>query len=614
MSILEKKPYTFEQFTAIRRYGWLGSISFSPDGSQIAYIVNTSGQYNLWRQETDGGYPHQLTTYQEHSVATVTWSPDGDWIAYSADYKGDEFYQLFAIPSDGGVPIQITDVDQVWHEAYNKAWSPDGHYLGYNANDRDREAMDVIVRNLETNEVSRLLAGEEYFEFANWAPASDRLLAVEYRSGTDFDIHLVDISSGKARLLTKHEGEAKFIAGPWKPDGSGFYLLTDFGREFVGLAYYDLGSDKWDWVETPEMDVEFVEGTDDGRYLALFLNDQGYSILHLRDLEAGKDIPLPTLPKGVVITSAFSANSRKLGVVLMTPTHCAEVYVFDLKDLTLKQITHSMLGGIDERDLVTPDLVSYPTFDGRGIPAWIFRPESASPTHKVPFILSIHGGPEWQERPIYIYAGMYQFWLSRGIGVLAPNIRGSTGYGKSYQKLIHRDWGGGELKDIEAAVHYLHGLDWVDKERIAIFGGSFGGFATLSAVTRLPDYWAAAVDIVGPSNLVTLIKTGPPHWQRIDERSIGHPEKDFDFLMSRSPVTYVDQVKTPLFVIQGANDQRVPKSESDQFVERLRERGVEVRYDVYEDEGHGFNKRENELKALKDASIFFEGYLLGKQE
>jgi dipeptidyl aminopeptidase/acylaminoacyl peptidase len=194
--------------------------------------------------------------------------------------------------------------------------------------------------------------------------------------------------------------------------------------------------------------------------------------------------------------------------------------------------------------------------------------------------------------------------------VLAPNVRGSTGYGQSYQKLIHRDWGGDELKDFRAAAEYLRGLDWVDGDRLGVYGGSFGGFATLSCVSRLPEYWAAAVDIVGPSNLVTFAKAVPPTWRRMMAAWVGDPETEPDFLMERSPITYVDQIRAPLFVIQGANDPRVVQAESDQIVERLRARGVEVRYDVYADEGHGFTKRSNELRAYRDLVGFFEAHLL----
>jgi dipeptidyl aminopeptidase/acylaminoacyl peptidase len=225
-------------------------------------------------------------------------------------------------------------------------------------------------------------------------------------------------------------------------------------------------------------------------------------------------------------------------------------------------------------------------------------------------VLSIHGGPDAQELPVYKYSGLYQYWASRGIGVLAPNVRGSTGYGKTYQRLIHRDWGGDELKDFEAAARYLRSLDWVDADRLGVFGGSFGGFATLSCISRLPEYWAAAVDAFGPSNLVTAGKAVPPTWQRMMAAWVGDPETEVDFLLSRSPITYVDQIRTPLFVIQGANDPRVVQGESDQIVEQLRQRGIDIRYDVYPDEGHGFTKRANELNALRDAATFMEQHLL----
>ncbi len=605
-----KKPSTFEQFTAIRRYG-LGALSFSPDGSEIAYTVNTSGQFNLWRQSTAGGFPHQLTVFSQQSVRQVAWAPDGEHIAFTADQHGDEFTHVFLIPARGGQPERLTTAAETQHFIEANAWSPNGRYLALYANDRDNHAnMDVLVHDHKTGETRRVLAGTALYGFGGWSPDGKRLVAVDVKSNTNQDLYLVDPRDGAHRLLTEHDGQVKYQPGPWAADKRGFYFLTDEGREFTGLAFYDVRKYKWDWVETPDWDVENVAGSDDGRFLAWVVNEDGYSRLYVRNLASGKLLRLPELPAGVLVNLVFAPAGDKLALLWMTPTHCAEIFILDLRRRTVKQITHSMLGGLDERELSTPSLVRYPTWDERRIPAWLYKPKGASARNRAGVILSIHGGPEAQERPIYIYAGMYQYWTSRGLGVLAPNIRGSTGYGKTYQKLIHRDWGGGELQDIEAAVKYLHTLDWVDPARIAVFGGSFGGFATLSAVSRLPVYWAAAVDIVGPSNLLTFVKAVPPHWRRFMDEWVGNPETDRDFLIARSPITYVDQIRAPLFIIQGAKDPRVVKAESDQIAEKLRARGVDVRYDVYEDEGHGFTKRENELKAWRDAAEFLEKYLL----
>ena len=255
-----------------------------------------------------------------------------------------------------------------------------------------------------------------------------------------------------------------------------------------------------------------------------------------------------------------------------------------------------------------PALVRFPTHDGRQVPAWLYRPDGDGP-HGV--VLSVHGGPEAQERASYNYSGLYQYLVSCGIGVLAPNVRGSTGYGREYQRLILRDWGGGELRDLEAAARFLRSLDWVDPARIGVFGGSFGGFATLSCLSRLPEYWACGVSVVGPSNLVTLAKSVPPTWRPRMAAWVGDPDTEAEFLLSRSPITYADAIRAPLFVIQGANDPRVVKAESDQIVDALRARGVEVRYDVYDDEGHGFRKREHELKAFEDTSEFLMRYIGG---
>ena len=411
---------------------------------------------------------------------------------------------------------------------------------------------------------------------------------------------MVDIEKAR-RTATPHDGEALYVPAGWASDGSGFYLTTDEGAS--SGSRYDLERNTREWVEAPEWEVEAASISSDGTRLVWAVNEDGYSRLRVRQLDGKHEPAEIELPGGVLIDMALSRDGSRLAVLWARPTHPEEIYTIDLSTGAATQITHGALGGIDDADLTEPELIRYPTFDGREIPAFLYRPDSVD--GPMPVVLSIHGGPEAQERPRYAYSGLYQYLTSRGIAVLAPNIRGSTGYGKSYQKLIHRDWGGDELKDIEAAAKWLQAQDWIDAKRIGVYGGSFGGFATLSAVSRLPDYWAAAVDLVGPSNLVTFAKAVPPTWRRIMAQWVGDPETEADFLLERSPITYVDQITTPLFVIQGANDPRVVKAESDQIVERLRERGVDVRYDVYEDEGHG-TKRENELKAMRDIVTFLE--------
>jgi dipeptidyl aminopeptidase/acylaminoacyl peptidase len=611
---VKKQAYTFEQFAAIRRYQGGGAfppaLSFSPDGSAVAYTVNTSGQFNLWRQPSQGGLQRQLTLYTERAVRAVAWSPDGRWIAYNADHHGDEFHQLFRIPPQGGRPEQLTDAGDVQHHLSPGSWSPTGRYLAYSANDRDRTAMDVLVRDLRTGGSRRLLAGDANYVFGRWSPDGRHILAVELIANTDTNLHLITVKDGSSRLLTPHEGEVIHTPGPWAPDGSGFYMGTNAGREFEGLAFFNLRQGRWAWVETPPWDLDHVAASRDGRILAWVVNQNGYGQLHAHNLRTGRALGLPVIPRGFIQALAFSRDGARLGLIHITPTHCSEVFVIELARRRLIQLTESMLGGIRESHLVRPQAVRFPTFDGRRIPALLYRPRGAGPARRAPVVLSIHGGPEMQERPAYVYSGLYQFLLSRGIGVLAPNIRGSSGYGKSYQTLIHRDWGGDELKDIEAAARYLQALPWVDPRRMAVFGGSFGGFATLSAASRLPDYWAAAVDVFGPSNLVTFVKAVPPFWRRWTDAWVGHPERDRAMLMERSPITHVDRIKAPLLVIQGAKDPRVVKAESDQIVERLRARGVEVRYQVFEDEGHGFTKRVNELKAWGETVAFMEEHLL----
>ena len=320
-------------------------------------------------------------------------------------------------------------------------------------------------------------------------------------------------------------------------------------------------------------------------------------------------------------------NGEKIGIMMTNPASPTDIYVIDIESAdkssvtgiskeeegSIKKLSHSQIGNIPPNVFVNPDLVKYKSFDGLEISAYLYKPNRenfAFDNKEARFgaVLSIHGGPTAQERPLYDYAGLYQYLANNGIAVLAPNFRGSTGYGKSYEKMIYHDWGGKELKDLEFGIKWLIKQQWVDKNRIGVFGASFGGFATLSCITRLTEYgWRAAVDIVGPSNLVTFSGAVPEHWKRFMGELVGDPKKEEAFLMERSPISYVDNMKmsaTNLLVIQGANDPRVVKNESDQIVEKLRTNGMEVEYMVFEDEGHGFTKYSNQVKALKRTGEF----------
>jgi dipeptidyl aminopeptidase/acylaminoacyl peptidase len=600
----------FEQFFAVRRFS--SALAFSGDGSQLLFASNISGQFNLWRVPVEGGWPDQLTAFSDETVRGVAVSPRDGTILLCADHDGDEFHQLYAIEGGRGWPRKLTDEPQVQHFVGGDAWSPDGTKFAYAANARTPSDMECWIRDADSGE-TRAVFGEGMFSFPGaWSPDGTKLLALEFRNNSDSSIHLIEVGSGETRELTPHEDDALFVPGAWTPDGSGFHLVTDADSEFRGLAFYSFASESFEWVEEPTQDVDDLALSEDGRVFAWLVNDRGYDRLHLRDTQSGTELPEPELPEGARphLTGAepplaLSPDGSHAALIVSSPRRPPEAWIVETSTGRSWSVTDSRLGGLVEDDLVEVELVSFPTFDGREIPAWLYRPRVDG---KVPVVLSIHGGPEAQERPVY--QPVYQYLLSRGIGVLATNIRGSTGYGKSYQRLVQRDWGGGDMQDWEHAVKWLQEQDWVDPERIGVYGGSYGGFAVLTCVTRLPDYWAAAVDIFGPSNLVTFAKAVPPTWKRFIARFVGDPETEVDFLLERSPITYVENVKAPLLVIQGATDPRVVKGESDQLVAKLEELGREVEYVVFDDEGHGFTKRPNELKAYRLTAEWLEKHLL----
>lgn len=594
--------YRFEQFVSVRQ---LASPTFAPTGDRFAYIANTTGLPNLWLQPADGGFPRQLTTFVDRRVGAFAWSPDGTRIAFLADRDGNEKWQLYVMDVNGGWPRQLTDAPEVQYDL--AGWTADGRSVVLTGNDREPTEMDPLLIDVETGEVARLLTGGLY-GVGEPAPVGARIPVVELISNTSHRLFLLDTVSGERTPVAPTEGEAKAVPGPWRHDGSGIYFTTDEGRDVTGLAYADAATGRWSYVLEEDHDIDGATLSRDGRTLLVAVNVDGRTELRRFAVEDGDHHPLPApeLPLGVVSGLSLHPSEPRALLLHTTPREASNLTTIDLDGGEARVLEQSMLGGVDPAELIDPELVRYPSFD-RDIPAWLYRPEGDGP---FPVVLSIHGGPESQERPTYAYLGLYQYLLSRGIAVLAPNIRGSSGYGTAYQQLIYRDWGGDELKDIQAAAEYLRAEPWADSERLAVFGGSFGGFATLSALTRLPEYWAAGVDLVGPSNLITFVGSVPPFWRSMTKSWVGDAEEDRAMLVERSPITYVDQLRAPLLVIQGANDPRVAQAESDQMVARLQGRGLEVEYHVDEDAGHGPPDRDGWVDWMQRSASFLERHLL----
>jgi len=480
----------------------------------------------------------------------------------------------------------------------------------YTSTERSSGDQDVALREMATGEVRRVYVGGGRVFAGFWAPDGKALTATHWIEGnSDHVIYLVPADGGPAKRLTPSDVTATYWLGPWLPDGSGFLVRSNAGREFTGLAKLDAATGDLTWLVTPDWDVEYAALSADGRVLLWLVNVDGSSELHARNLLTGLDLEVPRLPMCDVAAASLSADGRVAAFLISTPTKPANLAVVDLDDSggALRWITDNK-PDVDTSSFVTPELVRYRSQDGTEIPALLYRPLGID--QPVGVVLWIHGGPTAQERPVYQRDGFHQYLLQRGIAVFAPNVRGSDGYGASYIQRLYRDWGGIDLDDWAAAVEYLQRQSWVDPERIGVYGGSYGGFGALSCLARLPEInWAAGVDRCGISNLVTLATASPPALKSLVALVIGDPVADAEFLLARSPVTYADQIRAPLFIIQGANDPRVPQAESDQMVARLRQRGVEVRYDVYPDEGHAFMKAENQVKADSDAAEFLIAHL-----
>ena len=614
--------YTIQQYLNIKS---AGSPSFSPDVRQMIYLTNTTGTSQIWLTEVVGGVPKQLTNYEDN-IGFARWLPDGSGIIFGKARGGDENTQFFWMKPDGTGVRELTNDPKVRHNFADV--SKDGKKIYYASNKRNRTFFDVYSMDLATGKEELLY---QYDGNVNIAAVNDNgskfvLSRDGIEKSLDNDLYLVDVKTKKEVHLTPHGDASEFGDVEFLADG--LLMTSNDKREFQALVQIrqkNAAGDDWseanrtsDVVYGPNWDVGGVTVSDNASTMAYTVNNDGFSELFIRKIETGGKPLISTVDKkaeqiklpaqGVVGGLTFSKDGSKLAMTFSSPTQNGDIWIHDVEGKTLSQVTLSDRAGIDQKSFIAPKLIKFKTFDGKEVPAWYYKPNSGkSESSQTPVIVSVHGGPEGQSRPGF--SALYQYYLSRGYAVLDPNVRGSTGYGKTYTHLDDVEKREDSVKDLAAAHGWLVKEGGADPKRVAVMGGSYGGYMTMAAVTLYPDLWAAAVNTVGIVNWETFLKNTSGYRRRQREVEYGMLDKNIDFLRAISPIKKIDRIKAPLFVIHGKNDPRVPYTEAEQVVAALKGREAIVEYKLYDDEGHGISKLKNRLELYPLVADFLDRYM-----
>ncbi len=620
--------HTIQQYLNIRS---ASAPSLSPDGKRLVYLTNVTGTSQIWMIDLQGGAPKQITNYDDN-IGFVKFSPDGNGIVFGKAKGGDENTQFFWMKPDGSGIRELTANPKVRHNFGD--WSDDGTKIYYTSNKRDRTFFDVYSMDVASGKEELLFQQDGNNDFV--AASEDGSRIIISRDGTelglDNSLYLVDAKTKQATLLTAHEGASQFGDVIFESNDEITFLTND-RREFIAPCQMNLETKKVSDCVSGNWDWDTIETSDNGASTAWIINRSGFSELYVEAAYKGEDnakqvesLPPAELIKlpahGIVGGLDFSKDGKKLAFSFASAKYNSDIWTYDLQTKQLTQVTKSSRSDIPQTSFVEPQLISYKTFDGRDISAWYYKPQTSTLTIQIggrrakraevnakdlPVIVSVHGGPEGQERPGF--NPLYQYYLSRGYAILATNVRGSTGYGKTFTHLDDVRKREDSVKDLAYAVEWLKTKGGADAKRIAVMGGSYGGYMTLAAVTLYPDLWAAAVDTVGIANWESFLKNTSGYRRRQREVEYGMLDKDIDFLRSISPLAKVDKIKAPLFVIQGKNDPRVPYTEAEQIVAALRKRGAKVEYKLFDDEGHGISKLKNRLVLYPLVADFLDKYM-----
>jgi dipeptidyl aminopeptidase/acylaminoacyl peptidase len=605
-TVADMQSFSIERLYTTRN---IGGSTWSPDGQQVAFVSNISGRNNIWIVAADGGWPTQLTISDQRQTSP-SWSPDGKWIAYASDYDGDEQWDIFLASPTTGEVQNLTTTKETSEES--PVWSPDSKSVAYTVKPKGGSSYELDTMEFTTRRVKHLTK-DTPADKSNFGPIFSRdgksLVYTQADAGDrNSNIFVVDLASLKATNLTPHDGEQIYIAADISPDGKSILITSNAQNGYDNAGLLDIATQKIIWLTNDKWEVGAGSFSPDGASVTWTANVEGNTNIYLHNLSAHTTVMLP-LAAGVNglagDPSPFSRDGTKLLYHHNGPTAPNDLWSYDLKTKATQQLTHAVVGGLRTSDMVEPYLVHYPSRDGKWtISAFAYIPNNILRNGKYPAIVYIHGGPTGQF--VNSFNRQIQYLVNQGYLVIAPNFRGSTGYGKEFMKANYRDEGGGDLADEVDAAEWIAKSGFVDKKKLISMGGSYGGYLTMMAVTKYPDMWGAGVSIVPYVNWFTELSTEDPAIRAYDISIMGDPVENKALYEDRSPINFIDRIRAPILLIAGGNDVRDPSNEAQQVADAIKKKGGVVQLKIYQGEGHQFSRIETQIDEMKVISDFLK--------